>query len=289
MKMKKILIFLNTIILASFLLGSCNPNKYATFDDADAFVAFDISKTSVKENAGFVEIPVTLASVAGVSTTISCTTTDGTAKKGIDYQIEGDGTLTFDSQNRTQKLKIRIIDRPGLYTGDLTFTVGLSSTGSVNSGAANTCDITISDLDHPLSPILGTYTATGAHPVNGPVTWQMELRKDATDVSKVWFYNIANLGNWVGDDIMYYGIVDKDLTTITIPIGQESEYKYSNGNAVTLFGIDANSDSIEEGNIIVSIQENGHKLSFPDSGVWCYIIDAGTISVVGPGIICNKD
>lgn len=276
------------IICLSVLLVGCNPNKLATFDDANAFVAFDNAKMSANEDAGNIEIPVTLASVAGISTTISCVVTDGTAKKGIDYQLEGDGTLTFDSQNRTQNLKIKIIPRKGIFTKDLDFTVSFSNTGSVNSGAANACVITIKDLDHPLTPILGVFAASGVHPVNGAVNWEMELRKDPTDVSKVWFYNIANLGGWVGDDIMYYGIVSPDLKTITIPIGQESEYKYSNGNPVTLFGIDAESNSIEEGNIIVNVEEGGNKLKFIESGTWCYINGAGTVAVVGPGIICTK-
>ena len=147
------------------------------------------------------------------------------------------------------------------------------------------CSVTVS---HPLAALIGSYTANGEHPVSGAVTWTLEIRKDNDNAYKIWFYDLANLGNWVGDDILYYGIVNEDMTTISIPIGQGSEYVYSNGNPVTLFGIDENSNSIEEGNITVSILEEGKKLNFAESGVWCNIIDAGTISVVSPGIICEK-
>lgn len=288
--MKKILTYLNTIILVALLLVSCNPNRYATFDDADAFVAFDAPSVKVNENAGFVEVSVTLASVEGINTTIKCIATDGKAISGKDYLIDGDGSLVFDNQNRTQKLKVKIINNSGLYTGDLDFTLTFASTGTVNVGAAFECVVSILDLDHPLASILGDYTANGFDPDDGTsnVSWTMTLRKDPTDVSKIWFYNIANLGSWTSDDIMYYGVVSKDLTTITIPVGQESEYAYSNGNHVALLSLNADGDENDEGSITVKILENGKKLKFEELGIMCNIAGAGWVGAVMPEITCAK-
>ncbi|MEG0519367.1 MAG: Calx-beta domain-containing protein [Bacteroidales bacterium] len=287
--MKKILTYLNTIILIALLLVSCNPNRYATFDDADAFVAFDAPNVKVNENAGFIEVSITLASVQGVNTTIKCIATDGKAISGKDYLLDGDGSLVFDSQNRTQKLKVKIINNPGRYTGDLDFTLTFVNTGTVNVGAASKCVVSILDLDHPLASILGDYTASGSNPEDGTsLSWTMTLRKDPTDVSKIWFYNIANLGSWAMDDIMYYGVVNKDLTTITIPVGQESKYAYSNGNHVALLSLNANGDDNDEGSITVKILENGKKFKFEEFGIMCNIAGAGWIGAVMPEITCAK-
>lgn len=280
--MKNILTYLNTIVLVALLLVSCNSNEYANFDDANAFVAFNQPSVSVSEDAGFIEIPVTLASVAGIGTTVRCEIINGKAKDGVDYQLEGDGSLVFDSQTRVQKLKINIINRSGVYTGDLDFVVKFNNTGNVNAGAADVCVVTITDLDHPLSALLGEYTANGEDYWDGPSVWTMRLVKDAKDASKVWFFNIANLAGNATEATMFYGVVSVDLTKITIPLGQLC------AAGLTLGGIDEMEEGIESGNVMVAILDGGKRLDFGNEiGFWCYKGSAN-YAIVMPGITCVK-
>jgi hypothetical protein len=314
--MKKYILILATLALAAV---SCNKNENPVFNDADAFVAFDKGAVSVSELAGTVKIPVTLVSLAGKETTISYEAVDGTAKAGTNFTLaDGAATLTFTKDEPTQIITVNILDPEvvydadgtrtgGKYTGDLKFTLKFKSTGDVNAGRESSCTITIEDVDHPLSAILGDWTFNArkgnSYSAATAVSWANVLRKDETDDHKVWFYNIAYLSaGWAGWDISYYGVVSEDLTTITIPLGQESEYHYSNGNPVTLYTMDSAFEYIyDSGNIYATIQYDaaGHATGMTfdfdqtdagtNAGIICYIPSAGTVgSVYGP-MTATKD
>lgn len=283
--MKKIIYILTATVSALMLAASCNLNDYPVFDDENAFVSFSSTAVSCQEDAGTVEVSVVLSSVAGIATTVTYELVDSTAVEGVNYIFDSENaSLTFDAENRTQTIPITILNRAGDYTGDLVFKVVFSSTGSVTDGAANECIVTIQDLDHPLSSILGTYTATSAF----GSTWSMTLSKDEEDESIVWFYDICNLGSWVGDDMMYYGVVDMEENTISIPLGQSSEYVYSNENPVLLVGMEDIPDMpgyiniYYDGNITVNISDNRNQLEFVDDIQYLggYIKDADRKSVV---------
>lgn len=291
--MKKIYI-LSTLIISVLVAASCNLNNYPVFDDADAFVSFDKSTYVVNEAQGTkpdtLDITVTLASVSGISTTVTYELTDNAdpnslvAVQGYDWDfLDEQPVLKFDSQNRTAFIRILIYgnDYGKPYTGNKSFTLKFQSTGSVNASKENTTVVTINDLDHPLTFILGSYTATDAD----GATWEMDLRKDESNVDVVWFYDICNLGSWVGDDIMYYGSVDVQNNTISIPIGQESEYKYSNGNAVTLSLGDDNYAYLTGSPLKAVITEDGNRIVINTSDdtkpfLMGYIKDAGLVSNV---------
>ena len=280
--MKKIILLLN--IFALCLFASCSSNEYVTFDDANAFVAFGGASYAISEEGGSLQIPVTLASVKGIATTVTVEGVDDKAKSGKDYVIT-DGTLEFNADNRTAYVEVKIINRPGEYTGDMSFTLKFSDLGGVNAGFQSTTTITINDLDHPLSFILGDWTFSGTKYPSTPTSWTTTILKDAEDDSKVWFYDLMGNPGWAGMDIIYYGVVNPEKTMITIPLGQESEYKYGGTTPVTLFGLAADLNGYDTGNIVVTIEEDGKKLNFGnDYGMWFYIVGAGSIGTYLPGI-----
>ena len=312
--MKKIFTYISLVAIAAFA-ASCNMNKEPVFDDADAFVAFDKAAASCKETDGEVRIPVTLASVSGIATTISYEAVDGTAKAGENYDLaDGAGTLTFTADSRTQYIKVKIYDPEvvydeegnrvgGRYTGDLKFSLKFKSTGDVNNSADNVCTVTIADLDHPLSAILGDWTFSAVCR-GADASWPCELKKDDSDDHMVWFYDLVYLSRsgWDGWDISYYGIVSEDLTTITIPLGQKSEYTYSNGENVTLYSVDADFNYIyDTGNVSATIvyDNGGHAIGLifdldgspagEGAGLIAYIPNAGTINYVYPPYTGTKD
>lgn len=287
--MKKIFTYISLVAVAA-LAASCDMNKEPVFNDADAFVAFDKAAFSCQESVGSIQIPVTLASVAGISTTVSYAAVDGTAVAGTDFELaDGRGTLTFTADARTQYITVNIIEHPGVYTGDLNFSLEFKSTGDVNSGFDNKCTITILDNDHPLAPILNTYKATGKSYFNGEIEWEMTLEKDAKDVAMVWFSQL------VGGVSGFYGIVtmtDGQPTSIAIPMGQISAVNTTttgDGN-IYLYGLSNDGNLNDEGNIIVTIKDNGATLEFDND--WGPSANAGGTNnyfdLVYPGIVATK-
>lgn len=301
--MKNIYKYILMGLAASVLAVSCdvsyfkNLNQEPEFDDANAFVAFDKAAFTISEDSQDpIKIPVTLASVAGLEETISFKIeepeTKG-AKEGVNFEIlTTSGVLSFDEYHRTQYIEVKAMP-DGEYTGDLKFNIVLNEGATVGTGAANTCVVTISDVDHPLTPILGSYTVSAVNYWNGPYSFKMEIRKDAADDHKVWFYNIYGKAGWEADDMMYYGIVNEDMTSINLPFGQAAEYKYSGTMPVLLLGFDGEG-GYDSGSMDIAIVKEADGtvkgLDFGNEwGIWIYIDPAGNLQINNPGMTAVKD
>lgn len=286
--MKKIF-YLFSIVLMGSLVASCNINEMPTFNDSDAFAAFKTSSMSIAEDGGTLNIPVSVTSLGGVATTVSYEFVNGSAKQGVDFEdASGSGTISFGAGETLKNIAVKIINHPGVFTGDLKFSVKFKSAGDVKMGASNTCAVTINDLDHPLSAILGDFTAKGESYFNGPQEWTMSFLKDAGDVTKVWIYNIFGSDSWADTDTMFYGLVDDDLTNISVPLGQETEYKYSGTTPCVLLGFDGE-EGWDEGYLNIAIKNGGKTLEFIDYGPWLYIPGAGSVNIIYGGVVCTKN
>ncbi len=217
--MKNILKLLTISLLVIF--ASCDTNKFPEFDDSNSFVAFDNAEMSIAEDAETLRIPVTLASVNGVSASVNFDIMDGTAEEGVNYTLVSENkTLTFDAQNRTQFIEVSIINNPGVFTGDIRFEIILSDDGKVKPSLENKCTVTIQDRDHPLSAFLGEWTATATSNYFGDVQWAVTIAKDEDDVSVVWVTNIVygfpNYGFTPPDfDTRFYATVNDDKDEFT--------------------------------------------------------------------------
>lgn len=292
--MKSLYTYIGAVLAAASILASCDKNEPSKFNDKDAFVAFDKTSLTLSEGSEDVlKIPVTLASVAGLEETIKFEVKEPekkTAKQGVNFELlTKSGTLSFNAENRTRYIEVKAIP-DGEYTGDLQFTIVINGTESIKAGSENTCTVTVSDIDHPLGFMLGEYTATGVNYWDGPCTWTMTFFKDADDDNKVWIDNLFQNDSFAGADTRYYGIVNEDLTSLNIPFGQESEYKYSNGNPITLLGFDGE-NGYETGSVDVAIVRDGDKVSLDfgnEWGFWVVIEGAGNLNIVSPGIKAVK-
>jgi hypothetical protein len=290
--------YLSFLLAGAFALASCDKNEPNVFDDKDAFVAFDaVSVTYAedysKDGATF-KIPVTLASVKGVEETVKfevVTPEQKGAVAGVNFElVTTTGVLSFDAEKRTQYIEFKTMT-DGEYTGDLKFSVKLLPSETLPVGSESECTVTISDIDHPLTFMLGSYTATGVNYWNGPTTWTMTFYKDAEDDHKVWIDNLFEKESWAADDTRYYGIVSDDNTTLNIPFGQESEYKYSNGKPVTLLGFDG-ANGYDTGSVDAKIIIDGAKVTIDfgtEWGFWVWIEDVGNLNIVKPGITAVKN
>lgn len=293
--MKSLYTYIGAVLAAASILASCDKNEPSKFNDKDAFVAFDKTSLTLSEGSEDVlKIPVTLASVAGLEETIKFEVKEPekkAAKQGVNFELlTKSGTLSFNAENRTRYIEVKAIP-DGEYTGDLQFSIVINGTETIKLGSENTCTVTLNDVDHPLGFMLGAYTATGVSYFNGPSTWTMTFFKDADDDHKVWIDNLFQNDSFAGADTRYYGIVNEDHTSLNIPFGQESEYKYSNGNPITLLGFDGEYGH-DTGSVDVAIVQDGDKVTLDfgtEWGFWVKIKDAGDLNVIYPGIKAVKN
>ncbi len=287
--MKRFAKYIGLALAASAFAVACNKNAEPVFDDKDAFVAFDKVSLSVSEdysvdgteNGRTFKVPVTLASVKGIETTVKFEVKPVTAKAGENFElVTTSGVLSFDAEHRTSYIEFKTIP-DGTFTGDLKLTLEVLANEDVAVGTENLCTVTINDIDHPLTALLGDYTMSGTkYGASSPVSWTMTLLKDPDDVSKVWFFNFFGNSGWAADDTIYYGIVDSEKTKITVPLGQESEYVYANGNPVTLLGLDDALNGHDEGSLEITLTQDAagkYSMDFNGWGLWFYIVDAGSI------------
>lgn len=291
--------YLSFLLAGAVALASCDKNEPNVFDDKDAFVAFDaVSVTYAedysKDGATF-KIPVTLASVKGLEETVKfevVTPEEKGAVAGVNYELlSTTGVLSFNAENRTQYIEFKTMT-DGEYTGDLKFTVKLLPSETLPVGSESECTVTISDIDHPLTFILGDFTASGTDYWDGPSSWTITVHKDAVDDHKVWFDNLFNNPGWIDPRCRFYGVVNDEKTIITIPFGQESEYKYSNGMPLVLLGLTADLYGYDSGSVDVAINVDGNNVTLDfgtEWGFWVQIKDTGNLGIVLPGITAVKN
>ena len=288
--MKKIIRDIFTFAAGAALIVSCDINKPDIFDDANAFVAFDKASISVSEDysAGglTLQVPVTLASVAGIEENISFRLVEGTAKEGVNYElVTTSGVLSFNAENRTRNIEIEIVP-DGKFTGDLQFSIEFVSTNSVTTSAEDKCVITIEDTDHPLVALFGTYEISGVSLFNGKVKYDATISKDEKDINKVWFTNLLNCG------MSFYGTVDDDLTTIIITFEQEGTW---NIYSVQLLGVVAVDDDFDfsggtwDGTIVKDGEGKITGIEFDsECGIAGYVPGAGSLEILLPGVTVTK-
>lgn len=300
--MKKIFRYIASALSVAVALAACDKNDYPVFNDKDAFVAFDEVEVSVSEKyseekeGAVVKVPVTLASVAGLEETLKfeiVSPETKAAKDGVNYTlITTSGTLSFNAENRTQYIEFTTI-YDGVYTGDLKFTIVIYGNDNISAGSENECTVTITDEDHPLGFMLGTYTATGEDNWDGVTSWTMTLTKDEKDDHKVWIRNIAN---WNNSQVIAYGNVSEDFSTLNIPFGQEFERKYDGVTPSPLWGLTPEAAFVKTGSVDVKIITSGSKVSLDFGEEYGFVIPAmssgsvaGYYCIIWPGITAEKN
>ena len=219
--MKKTIKYIFGVLALAASFSCSNLNKTPEFKAEDSFLAFSASSVVCTEVSGTVSVPVNFACVEPSDVMMTYEVVDGTAKAGRDYElVDPTAVLSLKGGARDGVITFKVIPHEGEYTKDRSFTVNIKSAGDFNIGAERSCVVTIQDLDHPLAPILGSYTVTTDSNWDGVVSFSTELEKDPEDVSIVWISDPCNLGS----DHKLYGNVSEDMATITFPLPQTYEH-----------------------------------------------------------------
>ena len=107
--MKKVYKYIACAFALSAALSCSKLNETPVFEDSESFAAFGQTSYSVKEDAGTISIPVTIASTDAKQVTVAYSVADGTAKKGTNYTLADEAAvLVYDGKTRTQNIVINI-------------------------------------------------------------------------------------------------------------------------------------------------------------------------------------
>lgn len=217
------------VLAGAMSLAACVKTEYNTAP----FVSLDVRTASVAESdpANTFFLPVHLYNCPN-NCTVTYTVEPITATAGVDYElVDASGVLNFVG-NDTKNIAINVLGQVGTFTGDLQFRVKLvSATDGVEFGAISSCVVSVKDLDHPLSAILGSYTANGTCVFGRNTQWPLKISADPENVHKVWidyvvgFVNLNGVESW--GDWSVYGIVSDDLKTISIPYLQQTDIEWA--------------------------------------------------------------
>ncbi len=217
--------------LAVISLGACN-NKVEY--KSNPMVAIDCKSKEIKESSEGVKvaIPVHLYNTKEACT-VAYSVTPINATEGKDYVLDDNsGVLNFAAGVDSLAIPFTIYGQPGTYTGKVSFQIDLkSASNDVKITPFNSCVVSIADLDHPLSDILGDYTADGTCGFGRNTQWPVKFTADEKDVTKVWidyiigFAALNNAQDW--GDWSCYGIVSEDHKTITIPYLQKTDIEWT--------------------------------------------------------------
>lgn len=165
--------YLSLLLGVSFMLASCESNEPQKFLAEDTFVSFNKNTASLNENdTEATQIPLILAGIPGgltVNVKLSVST-EGIAIpaiEGQDFTIETKD-FTFTTGYSTQYVVITPIDND-VFTGNKSFDLIIeSTTPTLLESVQNSVRVSISDDDHPLSNMFGTYMMAGTNPGGDP-------------------------------------------------------------------------------------------------------------------------
>lgn len=230
------------VVAACASLASCV--KYAEYNTVP-FASVDNSSYTVVESAAGTtcKIPVNVYNATS-DCTVAYEIKDVTATQGVDYTVVGGaGVLNFPVGTTTQEITVNVTGQPGIFTGDVKFQVILKSAtgGDVTIGSYDTCTINITDTDHPLLDLFGTYkmhsvdvNSSGSYSY---FNWDIKLSEVPGDPTKIYIENPVVVHNYYGSYIpgtlKMWGYVNSAHDTIICPLPQDTGVTSAN-----MFGYD---------------------------------------------------
>jgi len=258
--MKKVLIYFASLLIGLSMFTSCeDTNEPILLQDGDKFIAFERTTASAAEEGNAVGVLVYIAGVSGNGGSVNFAfDTEGIANpavEGVDFTVlNTDQTLNFATTYGYDTIWIQPIDNLE-YDKDKKVNIVLSNpTNEFNLGANTTLTFTVVDNEHPLSLVIGSYSATATSYFNGGEAWNLSTYPDTEDETVLWFINLVNQGT--NQDV--FGVVDLDAMTIEFPVGQDIWIGATDAVLDGFYG-PSGADAIPTGGVITAnIDANGN-------------------------------
>lgn len=241
--MKKIYL----VLAAALAFSAISCDRTNPYHGESSFVTFSCENTySLREDAGSFVLPIRVIGEHG-NFSVTVSGEDGTAKNNTHYTIlePASGVLGFETQDTVKYVRIGVKHIEGyVEPGSVDFKVNIdNATAGIERGSRRTVAVTITDADHPLSDIIGSWKVKAydaqSNSSYSEVNYIMNLKAYDGDVTRVWCDGINSFAQTMKgygykiNDV--YGIVSEDHSTISFPCGQEGgDLGASNGGIVKL-------------------------------------------------------
>lgn len=182
--MKRNILIYIAAALALVLSPSCDrTHEY----EPKAYATLYKTSFSVPENCGELKIPVLLCNSDGSDVQVSVAIKPGVAVENVDFEMTSPAILNFSGDVDSLDIVIAVTNFAGDFTGAKDFSIEISSlTEGVLNGNFLKAGVTIEDLDHPLAPIIGTWTGEAKEEFTGSsVTMSYVFAADPEDFTKL--------------------------------------------------------------------------------------------------------
>ena len=221
-------------------LGTISQHAFTIEDDdippAQPYVAFAQASSSFAEDAGTVEVLVTLSAPASTNTTVDYAVSGGTASSPADFALAS-GTLAFAVGESVKAISVTLAGDSMIEPTE-TVTIALSSPGAAIPGSLTSHTLSIVDDDRPVI----TVAAGAINPVEGGVDGSFLVSREGSLVGNL-TVNFSVTGT-AGSGTDYQAIG----TSVVIPDGEA----VANVTVVPL------QDALNEGNetIVLTLSSN---------------------------------
>lgn len=226
--MKRNIILFVAATLTLLLAASCGRKVEYQFDK---YATLYHSSFIVPETVGELRIPVLVKNTKGSDVQVSVKVDEGKALEGVDYEVvsPANGILSFSGDVDSLDVVINIIAFEGEFTGAKDFSVNIASaTEGVNIGVLSTANVTIQDLDHPLSMLAGNWEGTLEFASNPPTPMATVLKisidEEDETFTKIFIEGLeANYASYAAGHAVT-AFYNSETATITVPSGQVAMY-----------------------------------------------------------------
>lgn len=160
---------LTYVAFASVLILSVACNRKVEYV-YDTYVTMYNTSYTINENVGQLKVPVILRNASGSEVQVSVKLNEGKALEGVDYELiePASGILTFSGETDSLAVVIGITEFKGEFTGSKNFTIDITSLSeNIYMGSYSRADVNINDLDHPMAPVLGSWSGTTTEELYG--------------------------------------------------------------------------------------------------------------------------
>ena len=232
--MKNIFKSILALGLGVLVLASCDRKEefigffpYVVFDGAASY--------SMSESDGSLTIPVRLMNADGNPFSVTVTSKDGSGISGTHYYISEPetGVLNFAAGDTLKYITVAVSHIDGyVEPGKVNFSLGLGqATNGVEIGASRNIDVTVNDAEHPLSDLIGAWTAV-CYDANSPagsggsrIEYTLNLSAVDGDVTKLSCDKISPIYDMLSGYLLQADpaicTVAEDRSTLTFDYGQE--------------------------------------------------------------------
>lgn len=178
--------------IAKFILGAvillfmtaCNKAEFTTYN----YVSFNARRAKINETAGIYKLGVAVHNSDKCIVTFKVT--DGSAKAGEDFDIvDADGNLdpsgTMQITGGAGYIYIKVVNRPGVETGNKSFQIDLlqASTSGVYLGNTTSIKCSIIDADAAINKLIGSWSGEGKDPWGdkASLSWYLDVLEEGSE------------------------------------------------------------------------------------------------------------